>query len=122
MKKYKLKKDDLVIVISGKHKGKQGKVKSVIKSKDRIIIDGVGMVTKHKKPTQFDKGGRITEEGSIHISNVAYLDSKENKATKIGYKFDENYIHYIRRRYLRICKRNLLIRMLCKFQNFRRLL
>ena len=88
-KKLKIKTGDKVIVIAGKDKGKTGNVSSVIKAVDRVIVDGVNMVKHHKKATQ-ESPGRIEEkEASIHISNVAHLDPKNGKATRIRYEFND---------------------------------
>jgi large subunit ribosomal protein L24 len=80
----KIKKNDQIIVIAGKDKGKKGRVLRVITDKSRVLVEGVGMVTKHKKPTQTSKGGILKQEAPIHISNVMLIDS-EGKATRVGY-------------------------------------
>ena len=88
-KKFKIKTGDKVIIIAGKDKGKTGNVSSVIKADDRVVVDGVNMVKRHKKATQ-ESPGRIEEkEASIHISNVAHLDPENGKATRIRYEFNE---------------------------------
>ena len=88
-KKLKIKTGDKVIVIAGKDKGKTGNVSSVIKAVDRVVVEGVNMVKHHKKATQ-ESPGRIEEkEASIHISNVAHLDPKNGKATRIRYEFND---------------------------------
>ena len=84
--KLKIKKDDEIIVLTGKDKGAKGKVLKTFPSKARVLIQGVNMVTKHKKPSQFSAGGIEKLEKSIHISNVALLDPKSGDATRIGYK------------------------------------
>ena len=87
----KIKKNDEVIVISGKYKGQFGKVISVDRKKDTIIIDKINVVKKHNKPTQKNPDGGIIEfEAPIHISNIAFKSkAKDGKATKIGFKIDE---------------------------------
>src|SRR5579863_2842285 len=85
-KKIKIKKGDEVIVIAGKDKGKKGSVLSVIRNNDRVVVAGVNMVKKHQKADRNHAGGIVSKEASLHISNVALIDPKEGKATKIGYK------------------------------------
>lgn len=82
----KIKLGDEVIVIYGAHKGKSGTVIKVIKETNRLIVSGVGYVVRHTKPTQSSQGGKIKKESSIHISNVAFLDSKTNKPSRVGFK------------------------------------
>ena len=85
MKKFKIKKGDNVIVISGKDKGKTGKVSSVIKENDRVVVEGVNIMKRHKKATQ-ESPGKIEEmESSIHISNLAHLDPETGKPTRVKY-------------------------------------
>lgn len=84
--KVKIKKNDEVIVISGKYKGVSGKVLTAMPSECRVIVAGVNRVKKHIKPTQ-DKPGHIEDvERSIHVSNVALIDPKTKKPTRVGYK------------------------------------
>jgi large subunit ribosomal protein L24 len=87
--KIKIKRNDSVIVIAGKSKGKTGRVLRVIVDKQRVLVEGVGMIKKHVKPNpQTGKqGGIIEQEAPIHISNVMLVDS-EGKATRIGYQID----------------------------------
>ncbi len=88
-KKLKIKTGDTVIVIAGKDKGKTGNVTSVIKSNDRVIVDGVNIIKRHRKATQ-ESPGKIEEiEASIHISNVAHLDPETGKATRVKYDFKD---------------------------------
>ena len=76
-----VRKGDLVIVISGSHKGKKGKILRVVG--DRVIVEKVAMIKRHQKPTQkAPQGGIIDKEGTIHISNVALFDDKTNKGTR----------------------------------------
>lgn len=85
--KLKIKKGDKVTVISGKDKGKQGEVIRVLREKYRVLVSGVNMVRRHSKAgAANNRGGIITKEASIHISNVAHIDPKDGKATKVGYK------------------------------------
>jgi len=85
--KMKLKKGDEVMVISGDDKGKKGKVLKTLPAQNRIIVEGIKLVKKHLKPsTAKPKGGIEEIELAIAASNVAYLDPKQQKPTKIGYK------------------------------------
>ncbi|WP_381415349.1 50S ribosomal protein L24 [Spiroplasma endosymbiont of Anurida maritima] len=88
---FKLKKGDVVKVISGKHKGLEGPINKIIKEKNRVQIEGINAL-KHVKPSQDNTEGGIQEiPSSIHISNVALIDPKNKKqVTKIGYKITEN--------------------------------
>ena len=81
----KIKKGDMVQVIAGKDKGKEGKVLSVKDGK--VIVEGINTVTKHAKPSQANpQGGIIKKEAAIDISNVMY--SHKGKATRVGFKLD----------------------------------
>ena len=84
--KMKIKKGDSVVVLTGKDKGKKGEVLKTLTAKRRVIVQGVNVATKHKKPTQFSPGGIEKEELSIDVSNVALADPKGGKATRVGYK------------------------------------
>jgi large subunit ribosomal protein L24 len=84
--KLKIKKGDKVVVIAGKSKGVRGEVLRVLRDADRVYVQGANMVKKHKKPTQTTPGGIVSEEASIHISNVALIDPKSDKPTKVGFK------------------------------------
>ena len=83
----KLKRDDDVIVISGKDKGKTGKVIRVEPSKDRVYVEGVNIIKRHTRPNPARPNaqiGVIEREGPVHVSNVALLDPKDRKATRVG--------------------------------------
>lgn len=87
----KLRVGDTVQVIAGSDKGKTGEIIQILRKEDRVIVEGVNMVTKHIKPSQADpEGGIVTREAPIHVSNVAYYDTKAKQAVKIGYAFDED--------------------------------
>ncbi len=90
--KMKIKKNDNVIVITGKDKGKTGVVKAVFPKENRVLVVGVNMATHHTKPSQADpQGGRKQIEASIHASNVAHVDPKDSKKpTRVGYKTVDN--------------------------------
>ena len=83
----KIKKGDTVKVIAGKNKDKEGKVISVDPKNNKIVVEGVNMITKHTKPSMANQqGGIIHQEGPIDISNVMYVH--KGKATRVGFKMD----------------------------------
>ena len=85
--KMKIKKNDSVIVIAGRDKGKTGMVKAVFPKENKLLVVGVNRVMKHVKPSQGDpQGGRRQIEMPIHVSNVSLMDPKDNKATRVGFK------------------------------------
>ena len=84
--KFKIKKGDKVIVITGRDKGKQGEVLRVMREEDRLVVQGVHMMKRHTRPSAGNPGGIVEREASIHVSNVAHLDPKSGKPTKVGYK------------------------------------
>ena len=87
MATMKIKKGDMVKVIAGKDKDKEGKVISVNRKKNTLLVEGINMVTKHAKPSmQNQQGGIVHQEGPIDVSNVMYLH--KGKATRVGFKMD----------------------------------
>ena len=86
----KFKKGDMVKVLAGKDKGKTGKILKAIPEKNRIVIEKVNMLKKHKKPDQKTKGGVVEKEGSIHISKVGLLCNKCNTAVRVRNKMLED--------------------------------
>ena len=87
MPKLKIKKGDNVVVISGRDKGKQGKVLRVFPAEERAVVQGVHIARRHSKPSMGDPGGIVEKELTIHISNLAHIDPQTNKPTRVGYKF-----------------------------------
>lgn len=87
----KIRRDDEIVVLAGKDKGKQGKVLKVITGKDRVIVEGVNLVKKHQKPNpQLDvPGGIIEKEASIHVSNVAIVNPTTGKADRVGFRVED---------------------------------
>ncbi len=78
---------DLVLVIAGNSKGKQGKVTEVLTKKNRVVVEGVNMIKKHVKPNAQNPQGEIREmEGTVHISNVQVVDPSTGKGTRVGRK------------------------------------
>ena len=90
MKKFKIKTGDEVQVIAGKSKGKTGKITKIIKSTDRVIVSGVNMVHRHTRPTPQNAGGIVEKDASLHVSNVAILDPKDNKPTRVAYQIQKD--------------------------------
>ena len=88
--KLKIKKGDRVKVIAGRSKGKVGDVLRVIPTESRVVVAGVNVIKRHTKPGRSDAGGIIEREAAIHVSNVALLDPKSDKPTKVGFKFLED--------------------------------
>src|ERR1700754_2786588 len=83
--KLKIRKGDLVKVIAGDSKGSQGKVVEVILAKNRAIVEGANMVSKHTKPSAANpNGGIIKQEAAIHVSNLMLIDAKTGKPTRVG--------------------------------------
>ena len=87
MAKFKIKTGDLVQVITGKNKGEQGKVLRVITETSRVVVEGVNVVTKHKRANaQGEAGGLVKSEAPIHISTVMLVDPETGKPTRVGYR------------------------------------
>ncbi|SFE60279.1 large subunit ribosomal protein L24 [Peptostreptococcus sp. D1] len=83
----RVKKGDTVVVIAGKDKGKKGLVLSVDAKKNRVLVEGINVVTKHNKPSQTNpQGGITTKEAPIHISNVMPFDPEAGKGVRVRYK------------------------------------
>jgi len=86
----KIKKGDKVIVLAGKDKGRTGEVTKVVTETGRAYVSNINMVKRHTKPTQYDPGGIKEQEASLHLSNLAIVDPKSGKATRVGFKFLED--------------------------------
>ena len=80
---------DKVVVITGSNKGKEGKIIKTLKKENRVIIEGVNIIKKHKKGNGQETGGILEIEAPIHASNVMLIDSKTKKRTRIGHTIDE---------------------------------
>ena len=85
--KFKIRKGDSVVVRTGRDKGKRGDVLKVMPAENRVIVQGVNMVKRHTKPSQAGPGGIVEKEAPIHMSNVAHVDPKDDKATRVGFRF-----------------------------------
>ncbi len=89
-KKFKIKKGDQVVVLTGKDRGKKGEVLKILTQKDRAIVSGVNVAKKHQRPSNTSAGGITDKERSIHISNLSLLDPESGKPTRVGYKVLES--------------------------------
>lgn len=90
MLKLKLKKGDKVIVITGKDKGKTGEITKVLVKENKVLVSGINVAKRHTKPSQENAGGIVSKEMPIHISNVAFVDPKTSKPTRLGVKVDKD--------------------------------
>jgi large subunit ribosomal protein L24 len=89
----KIRRDDDVIVISGKDKGKTGKVLRVDRKAEKVYVEGLNMIKRHQRPNPANPNaqvGVIEREAAIHVSNVAIVDPKDNKPTRVGVRRDDN--------------------------------
>lgn len=84
--KYKIKKGDRVVVTTGRERGKIGEVVRVLRKEERVLVQGINMVKRHTRPSQMNTGGIVDKEAPIHVSNVAHVDPKTDKPTRIGYR------------------------------------
>ena len=85
----KIRRGDTVVVISGKEKGKRGEVERVEPKKERVVVSGVNVRTRHARPTQQNQEGMYTFEAPIHVSNVMLVDPDSGEPTRVGYRFTE---------------------------------
>lgn len=93
--KWKLKKGDKVVVISGESKNMKGEILAVDREKGKVIVEGVNLVKKHLQPTQDHKGGIVEQPAYINISNVMLIDPKSGEPTRVGRKLvDGKYQRY----------------------------
>lgn len=98
---FKIKKDDKVVIIAGKDKGKKGKVLTVLPKEERVIVEGANIVRKHARPTQRNpQGGIITQEGGIHISNVQLVCPSCGQPTRVGFIKEGDF----KKRYCKKCE------------------
>ena len=95
----KYKKGDRVLVIAGKDKGKQGEILRVLTAKERAVVQGVNVARRHTRPSQTSPGGIVNKEMPIAVSNLAHIDPKDDKPTRVGFKFLDDG------RKVRFCKR-----------------
>ena len=99
VKKFRIKKGDRVMVITGRDRGRQGEVLRVLRKEDRLVVQGVNMVKRHQRPSAGHPGGIVDKEASIHISNVAHIDPGSGKPTRVGYRMldDGRKVRFARR-------------------------
>jgi large subunit ribosomal protein L24 len=90
VKKFKIKRGDQVVVVSGRDRGKRGEVLRVVRKDDRLVVQGINMIKRHTRPSAGNPGGIVDKEASIHISNVAHVDPSTNGPTRVGYKLLED--------------------------------
>jgi large subunit ribosomal protein L24 len=89
MIKLKIKSGDIVRVIAGDHKGEEGKVLRVYREKNKAIVEGVNMVSKHTKPSaKSPQGGIVKKESALQISNISLIDPKTKEATRVGIRVE----------------------------------
>ena len=86
MAMQRIRKGDQVAILAGRDKGKRGEVLRVLPTDNRVVVQGVNMVKRHRKPTQVSTGGIEEMEASIHVSNVAHIDPDSDKPTRVGFK------------------------------------
>ncbi|MEQ1492533.1 MAG: 50S ribosomal protein L24 [Terricaulis sp.] len=86
----RIKKNDTVVIIAGKDKGKSGRVLAVMPKEDRVVVEGLNLVKRHTAPNiTHPNGGVVSKEASLHISNVALRDPKTGKPTRVGFKTND---------------------------------
>jgi large subunit ribosomal protein L24 len=89
MTKLKIKSGDTVRVIAGDHKGQEGKIQKILIDKNKAIVEGVNMVSKHEKPSASNpQGGIVKKEAAVHISNLSLID-KKGDSTRVGYRTED---------------------------------
>jgi large subunit ribosomal protein L24 len=93
MAKQNIKKGDTVIVIAGKDKGKTGKVVRIVREDDKVVVERIAMVKRHRKPQGQEPGGILEKESAIHISNVMLMCPSVHKPTRVGRKKLEDGRH-----------------------------
>jgi large subunit ribosomal protein L24 len=86
----KIKKGDKVVVLTGRDKGRAGEVLQVMPREERAVVRGVNIVKRHQRQTPSQEGGIISKEGTIHLSNLALADPKDGKATRVGFKIQDD--------------------------------
>jgi large subunit ribosomal protein L24 len=87
--KFKIRKGDKVTVITGRDKGKTGEVLRVLRKDSRVLVQGVNVVKRHTRPTQTTPGGIVEKEASLHISNIAHVDPKSDRPTRVGIRIEK---------------------------------
>jgi large subunit ribosomal protein L24 len=90
MSAAKIKKGDRVVVLTGKDKGKRGEVLRVVTETNRVVVAGVNLAKRHRRPSPTAAGGIEEKEAALHVSNVAHIDPKTDKPTRVGFKILED--------------------------------
>lgn len=88
--KWKIRTGDRVVVLTGSDRGKKGEVMRVVRDRKRAVVAGVQKVVRHQRPSSQGAGGRITREASVHISNLAHVDPKDGRPTRVGWRILED--------------------------------
>ncbi|QFT31727.1 50S ribosomal protein L24 [Roseibium porphyridii] len=86
----KIKKGDTVVVLTGRDKGKSGEVIQMLTADNKALVRGINMVRRHQKQTQTQEAGIVAKEAPIHLSNVSLVDPKDGKATRVGFKVQDD--------------------------------
>ncbi|MFN3131100.1 50S ribosomal protein L24 [Roseibium sp.] len=86
----KIKKGDTVVVLTGRDKGKSGEVIQVLPADNKALVRGINMVRRHQKQTQSQEAGIVSKEAPIHLSNIALADPKDGKASRVGFKVQDD--------------------------------
>jgi large subunit ribosomal protein L24 len=87
---FRIRRGDTVVVVSGKEKGKRGEVERVIPAKNRVVVSGVNVRTRHARPSQQNQEGIYTFEAPLHLSNVMLIDPDSGEPTRVGYRFADS--------------------------------
>jgi len=97
--KWRIRRGDQVIVVTGRERGKKGEVVRVLRDNDRVIVQGVNMVKRHMKPSPQNPGGIVDKEAPLHVSNISLVDPKDGSPTRIGFKIleDGRKVRYAKR-------------------------
>ena len=84
----KIRKGDKVVILTGKDKGRSGEVLQVMPKEDRAVVRGINVVKRHQRQSASQEAGIVTKEASIHLSNIAIVDPKDGKPTRVGFKIE----------------------------------
>jgi large subunit ribosomal protein L24 len=87
---FRIRRGDTVMVVSGKEKGKRGEVERLIPAKNRVVVSGVNVRTRHARPSQQNQEGIYTFEAPLHLSNVMLIDPDSGEPTRVGYRFADS--------------------------------
>ena len=96
--KLKVKKGDKVVVITGRDKGKSGEIVKVLREENRVIVQGVNVARRHQKQSMQQEGGIVQKELAIHVSNVALIDPRDKRPTRVGVERVDGKVYRVARR------------------------